>query len=95
MSTVHQAKIVLGYFINEVPSEIHDTNGFVEEFEGNDIEFGRCTEGDVFGVVIQETEWAETIDLSKLTASPEFIAFIKKHCETEAEPKFILAWDKY
>lgn len=95
MSTVHEAKIIFGYYSDSISEEILDSGGFDVKFEGKEYEFSTNTEGDVFGITIQETEWAEDIDMSKLQFSQEFIDFVKKECETTDEPKLILAWNKY
>lgn len=95
MSTVHQAKIIFGYYSDSIPEEILNECEFEVRFEGTDYTFSTNTEEDVFGVTIQETDWAEDIDLSKLQFSQEFIDFVKKECNTENEPKLILAWNKY
>lgn len=95
MSTVHQAKIILGWHTNKIPQELYEDGGFVAEFKGKDYDFETCTEGDFFGVVLYVTEWAESIDLNVLTPEPEFIAFLRKECQINSDPKLYLAWDKY
>lgn len=97
MGTVHQAKIVLGYHSEDIPEDIVSTCEFEEKFEGKYYSFSTCTEGDIFGVTLQCTDWAEVLNNEKLiqAMSPEFIAFVKKECDTELEPKIFLAWDKY